>query len=93
MTSSVAPAWAIDFPGLSRKQALDIANFVLEARLAENAIPADPALFLTLHLDRPTVEALVRAASSALRALDGGTDAPVLRGMIEDFEEWLHRAE
>jgi hypothetical protein len=61
--------------------------------MAQSAIPADPAIFLTLHLDRPTVEALVRAAGSALSAVDRGADAPVLRGMIEDFEEWLETAE
>jgi hypothetical protein len=57
--------WSIDFPGLNGVDAQRICDLVRESGLAYDGIPADPDGFLTLHMDRSTVETLAEALARA----------------------------
>jgi hypothetical protein len=74
--------WSIDFPGLTAMDARRICDLVGHSGLAYDAIPVDPGSFLTLHMDRSTVELLVAALAGA--QADAG-----VQSMVEVLGEWL----
>ena len=76
------PYWAIDIPGLTEPQAALLAAHIADGPMGLSASLVDPAQFLTLHLNRESVEAI----SSALACI--GTNDIVL-GLREILDDWL----
>lgn len=74
--------WSIDLPGMTSDQVPLVVSAVEEAVTDLQAIPVDPEGFLTLSLDRDTVEALMAGLAEA----EGG---PVLDGIREVMGDWL----
>jgi hypothetical protein len=85
--------WSLDLPGLTETQAVNLLGVVKGKGLAEASI-VDPRKFLTLHLDRVTVECLRDALKvvSNISGLPSGTNR-VCAGMMEDFGEWLEKTD
>jgi hypothetical protein len=79
--------WAVDLPGLTGFQALEIRNIAAELNGVVGASVLDPAVFLTIALDRVTVEALVIALRTAAPSDE------IVASMLEWFEEWLINAD
>jgi hypothetical protein len=57
------PYWSIDLPGLSRSSAEELLQVAQQEDLSVSGLLVDPALFLTLHIDRETVDAVCNALS------------------------------
>jgi hypothetical protein len=76
--------WTVDFPGLNEAQANEIVQ--RGAELGFDGFTVDPALFLTMSIDRPTVEALSEALGD--RASD-----PMTAGVLELLQAWLASAD
>lgn len=76
------PYWGIDIPGLRERQAFDVANLIRQSDTGMVPSLVNPKLWLTLHLDRETVEAMRDALMSAERTI-------VTTSLIESFDEWL----
>ena len=74
--------WSVDFPGLNGADAQRICDLVRESGMPYEGIPADPNVFPTLHMDRPTVEFLTNAV--ARMPSDSGAQA-----MREILDAWL----
>lgn len=74
--------WSIDFPGMTSEQVPLVASAVEKAGIDLQVIPVAPEGFLTLSLDRDTVEALMAGLAEAERG-------PVLDGAMEVMEDWL----
>jgi len=86
------PYWSLDVPGLSQRQAEDLQSFVKDSGVSDFATPVDPTEFLTLHIDRDTAAALLRAVDqerSERAARSGGH--LVLDGLSELLADWLSR--
>lgn len=81
--------WDLDLPGLDEAAAHRIAAIIREALPDQQVIVSDPSLALTLRMDRSTVDVLRRAVESELADVRRPEDEPVLRGLAEDFDEWL----
>ncbi|WP_146104067.1 hypothetical protein [Nonomuraea solani] len=77
-----SPYWSIDVPGLDRESALELVRLIVEQNAKLAPIPVDPHFFMTLHLDRESVEVL----RDSLRRdqLDH-----VGVSLLEALEEWL----
>jgi hypothetical protein len=71
--------WAVDFPGLTAEGAAELLRLSAERGIA--GVAADPDLFLTMHLDRATAEAIAQALA--------GAQGNVARGTLEIVTEWL----
>jgi hypothetical protein len=83
--------WSLDLPGLTEAQAADLLGTAQGKGLAEGSI-VDPRRFLTLHMDRVTVECLRDALKVASNVPGLSSDtARVCAGMMEDFSEWLEK--
>lgn len=74
--------WSIDFPGLTGVDAQRICDLVRRSGLAYGGILADPDAFLTLHMDRSTVETLAEA-------LAGARTTAGVQSLRETFDVWL----
>lgn len=87
--------WSVDLPGLDRAQAEELLGMAERAGISFFGrsflgTTVDPEQFLTLHLDRPTVETLVRA----LKAVPSDRSSPeeadqIAAGIREGLQEWL----
>jgi len=88
MSERVDQPWSLDLPGLDSAGAAEIVSFARDTGLCELASAVDPNLFLTLHLDRATVEVLSRMIKELGKLPDSGAEM-TLQGISEDFEEWL----
>jgi hypothetical protein len=86
MTSNDSHYWDLDIPGLNEADAKRIASLLRNGGHVDQVILGDPGLCLTLRLDGPTVVAL----RSLLRL--GNDSDPILRGLLEDLEDWLATA-
>jgi hypothetical protein len=73
--------WAVDLPELTKDDAEDVLQFVAERHDIKGS-RVDPDLFLTLHLDRETAEALSRA-------LKGENDDQIAQSLLGIVNEWL----
>ncbi|WP_258951939.1 hypothetical protein [Lentzea californiensis] len=82
MTEDEPYYWSLDIPGLTSGQVPSVASAVEDKGLDLQVLPVDPAVFLTLHLDQHTVEALVAG-------LAGAQSGPILDGIREVFVDWL----
>ncbi|MFE3514448.1 hypothetical protein [Streptomyces sp. NPDC059166] len=78
------PYWSIDMPGLDEHRAAELAGLVRRSDAGIMATPVDPRFWLTLHLDRETVE-VIREALAAAPA------TAVTAALVESFDEWLDR--
>ena len=76
--------WSVDLVGLSEQGANAVVRFAEHAEAGVHGTTVDPTAWLTLHLDRDTVEGLVRALVATEHA--GGT---VGRSVLEVLEDWL----
>lgn len=76
------PYWGIDIPGLRESQAADVASLIRQSETGTEPILVDPKLWLTLHLDRETVEAMRAALMSTGRSM-------ITASLIESLDEWL----
>ena len=74
--------WSVDLPGMTSAQVPLVVSAVEEAGVDLQVVPVDPEGFLTLSLDRDTVEALMAGLAEA-----GG--GPVLEGVKEVMADWL----
>jgi hypothetical protein len=74
--------WSLDIPGMTADQALQVVSAIKARGLAPDALLVDPANFLTLHLDRESVEAIA-AGLAEVRS------NPVSNGLRESLEDWL----
>jgi len=85
--------WSLDVPGLTRRQAGDLQSFVKDSGISDFVTVVDPSEFLTLHLDRDTVAALLRAVDQERSGRAGRPDeAAVLDGLSEALTDWLRLA-
>lgn len=88
--------WTVDLPGLDREGAEQVLGWAKSRRLGEGGSLVDPAAFLTLHLDRDTVETLVAALSASAAETGGPEQGDVGRviagGILEVFRDWLREA-
>jgi hypothetical protein len=85
------PYWSVDLPGLSRLNAQQVLEMAERSGLSFGGTLVDPAQFLTLHLDRPTVEAVYVALSRGQECaqIAKHPDAVTVNGFTELLEEWL----
>jgi hypothetical protein len=74
--------WAVDDPGMTEEQAEATVHW-LNREHGLTGIIADPAEWMSLHLDVSTVSVL----ADALARYPSGSD--VAAGMMENFHEWL----
>jgi hypothetical protein len=73
--------WSIDIPGLQERDIEDLAPLIDQLGRDLMVVPVDPSYFLTMHLDRSSVQALLDAS-------DASTDV-VIEGLRESMLEWL----
>ena len=74
------PYWSVDVVSLSESGARKLLE-IADSDLGVEGTLVDPKRFLTMHMDRSTVEILVKA----LEKLDGEES----QSMLEDMTEWL----
>jgi hypothetical protein len=79
----VAHHWTVSTTPMMKAEAEAAADWICSTFPQVHADSVDPALFLTMHMDRSTVTKL-RAA--AFQYLAEGGDAGSL---LDDFDEWL----
>lgn len=85
------PSWALDTPGLDRSDAEELARLVRDRGFSAFATAVDPAYFLTLHLDRDTVTALLQAIAPRGDP-ERQVEAAILEGLSGILAEWLGQA-
>ncbi|RZU16409.1 hypothetical protein EV645_3973 [Kribbella rubisoli] len=78
--------WSIDFPGIDGARAQAIVDSAEQLGLASGGIVADPDDYLTLHLDRDTVESLIVALAD-VEAIGRSAESTV-RGVLDILNEW-----
>jgi hypothetical protein len=86
------PYWSIDLPGLSRSSAEELLQVAEQESLSASCSLVDPALFLTLHIDRETVDAVCTALSRVdwPDAAAGQPASAIVNGFRELLQEWLN---
>lgn len=82
--------WSVDAPGLDAAGAAELVGHAGALAGVRGATAVDPDIWLTQHLDRETVTALVATLSVALESgvLDADT-AWGMRQLVEDLQAWL----
>jgi hypothetical protein len=84
------PYWSVDLPGLSQAQAVEMISAAERAGLPSGGAAIDPREFLTMHLDRRTVEDLHHALTSDLVTLPSASEElSIILGFAEILKEWL----
>lgn len=85
------PYWSVDLPGLTRAQAQSLVEIAERTGMPAGGTVVDPASFATLHLDRATVESLVRVLDAArTNHLTFDTaDIGIVTGVLEVLQEWI----
>jgi len=82
--------WSVDLPGLDRPAAQELLEIAKEAGMSDVGSLVDPAVFLTLHLDRSTVLAISAVLARAQMAEDPEcSEALIVAGYRESLDEWL----
>lgn len=74
--------WSLDISGMTTKQGLQVVSAIKASAPFLDVLLVDPTKFLTLHLDRESVEAIVEG-------LAGVRLNPVNGSLRESLEEWL----
>ncbi|MBB6570716.1 hypothetical protein HPO96_26780 [Kribbella sandramycini] len=77
--------WSLDLPGLTELEAREVQSVVNEVLPDRQAILVDPLHFLSLSLDKMSVESLRDSLSSHGDAVSSG--------LREMFEEWIEVAD
>lgn len=75
--------WGVDAPDMTADQASWVVSTIKGAGLGLEPMRVDPGVFLTLHLDRESVEAIVNGLASV-------PANPVSDGLRESLEDWLN---
>ena len=88
------PYWSVDLPGLSRSSAEQLLQVAQHEGLSVSGSLVDPALFLTLHVDRETVDAVCAALSRVdwPDAVAGQQVSAIVNGFRELLQEWRNDA-
>jgi hypothetical protein len=90
LSDAAAHYWSIDIPGLQEEEAMEVVEWARREGHGIDAIPADPRLFLTLHLPREAVEYLARLLAKRREILGLSLDAyDDDSALLEDFTDWL----
>jgi hypothetical protein len=79
--------WSVDIPGMTESQAHELLAWLAKSMPSLIGIPADPAKFLTVHMDRDSVNAIRHALT---RDQDVN---PITDGLIDMIDEWLDQAD
>ncbi|MEU8387078.1 hypothetical protein [Micromonospora sp. NPDC048842] len=74
--------WSLDLPGMTADQAVQVGSVIKDQGIDLEVLLVDPSNFLTLHLDRESVEAIV-AGLTVVRS------NPVNDSLRESLEDWL----
>ncbi len=83
--------WGVDLPGISQSEASGLLDAAKANDWARYGSLVDPAHFLTLHLDKDSVDMLLSALQSVVVAGlpdDNVVFAAGIRAMIEEFQNW-----
>jgi hypothetical protein len=87
------PYWSVDIPGMDEEQGLKILEAAERLGLKQGNSLLNPALFLSLHIEKTTVEALIRALDVAqANAASELDDHQSWRSMQEILKEWTDQA-
>ena len=88
------PYWSVDLPGLSRAQAQELLEMAERAGMPAGGTAVDPESLVTLHLDRATVESLVRVLDAARtnRLTLDIANIRTITGVLEVLQEWIGNA-
>lgn len=92
MSAGPDQSWSLDLPQLTQSGADELVTFAKDTGICELASAVNPSLFLTLHLDRASVSALVELLANRPGG-NNNDDELVLQGLAEDFGEWLEAAD
>ena len=86
--------WSLDVPGLTQLEAEDLRSFIRDSGISDFATTVDPSTFLTLHLDRDTVNSLLRAVEHERShvAAESPDQAAPLDGLADALGDWLRRS-
>lgn len=76
--------WSVDLPGLTESGAAELVNRADEFGVPDGGDVVDPHTFLSLHLDRQTVEAMVESLRSGV-----AREPEVATSLTGVLEEWL----
>lgn len=79
---SLIDIWSIDFLGIDEAGADRTVDGLSEFGLAKEPMVSDPEVFLTLHMDVETVEAV-------LRVLQKESEDTMLDTVVSMLREWL----
>jgi hypothetical protein len=85
MTPDEDAYWSIDIPGLTESQADELLALA-RANDFGDGVAVGPREWLTMHLDRGSVQTLLDAL---LRHAEAGAD---VGGLAEEMQEWLGTA-
>ncbi len=85
------PYWSVDIPGLSQTEAQKVLTMAAQAGIGIGGSLVDPALFLTLILDRDTVVSFTRIFDLIHLSLgpESKEDKMIVASIIEVMNEWL----
>jgi hypothetical protein len=83
------PYWSVDIPGMSRGQAEELLDLAVKVGMSFGGTAVDPSDFLTLQLDRTTVESLYLALSPVEGHSTSTWDEQISAGVREILKEWL----
>jgi hypothetical protein len=83
--------WAVNLPGLTREQAEKLLVMAERAGMSFGGSTVNPSEFLTLHLDRASVEILFEALGAAqdARKPSEPADAHALASLRDELRQWL----
>ena len=87
--------WGLDFPGMTRAEADALLNREKVRVGGINGLLVNPSIFLTQHMDKETVEALLSELKRGISEVlpeNNSARHPGIRAMIEEFENWLQFA-
>ena len=87
MSSDDSRYWSVDIVGLTKEGAEGVVEFAGSTQEVVGASIVDPDVWLTMHIDRSTVEELVIALSDNRR-----TSPTACAGILEWMREWLENA-
>ena len=79
--------WSVDIPEMTRYQAQELLTLLAKSNPTLHGIPVDPAKFLTIHMDRDSVNAIRHALAG------DPIENSITEGLIEIIDEWLDQAD
>lgn len=79
--------WSVDIPEMTRGQAEELLALLVKSNSSLQGIPVDPAKFLTVHMDRDSVNVIRHALAG------DPIENSIADGLIEIIDEWLEQAD